>query len=65
VPAAPPSRKELLKDMGKKSAVSPGVHPKAATADDDFIDIDDKKAFKKSWPMALFLGLIALAAGWI
>lgn len=30
---------------------------------DDFLDVDDKHWFKKSWPMALFLALLAAAVG--
>ncbi len=30
---------------------------------DDFIDVDDKHWFRKSWPMAVFLALLGAAAG--
>lgn len=30
---------------------------------DDFIEVDDSKGLLKTWPMALFVALIALACG--
>jgi len=30
---------------------------------DDFIDVDDNKALRKTWPMALFIALLAVAVG--
>jgi len=39
---------------------SPGPE---ARKKDDFIDVDDKKALRKTWPMALFIALIAAALG--
>ena len=30
---------------------------------DDFIEVDDSRGFSKSWPMALFMGLIGVAIG--
>ena len=30
---------------------------------DDFIDVDDNKALRKTWPMALFIALLAAAVG--
>jgi hypothetical protein len=30
---------------------------------DDFIEVDDRKGLLKTWPMALFVALIALACG--
>lgn len=30
---------------------------------DDFIDVDDNKALRKTWPMVLFIALIAAAVG--
>ena len=35
----------------------------AAREKDDFIDVDDNKALRKAWPMALFIGLLAAAVG--
>jgi hypothetical protein len=30
---------------------------------DEFIEVDDRKGLLKTWPMALFVALIALACG--
>jgi uncharacterized lipoprotein NlpE involved in copper resistance len=30
---------------------------------DDFIDVDDNEVLRKTWPMALFIALIAAAVG--
>jgi hypothetical protein len=74
-PAAPAglsAREELLKSLGKKdpapdktpAPAQAKVKAKAASADDDdFIDVDDKKGFKKSWPMAMFIALLAVGIG--
>jgi len=61
-PAQAPSRRELLKETDKKPAAA-AARAKSAKDDDDFIEVDDKKALKKTWPMLLFIGLVALAAG--
>ena len=52
----PVSREELLMEAGAKPR-------EAAGKKDDFIEVDDKKGFLKSWPMVLFVGLIAAAMG--
>ncbi len=56
-------------------AASPAPEPPPASAasraagwmnedsSDDFIDVNDKHWFRKSWPMALFLALLAAAVG--
>jgi hypothetical protein len=50
------SREQLLLEAGKRPAGE-------AREKDDFIEVDDKKGFRKTWPMLLFIGLIAVAAG--
>jgi len=52
----PPTREELLREAGKRPAGE-------AKETDDFIEVDDKKGFRKTWPMLMFIVLIALAAG--
>ena len=57
--APPPrSREQLLMAAGKrpKAEAKPG-------RDDDFVDVDDRGALRKTWPMALFLALLAAACG--
>jgi len=50
------SRRELLSEAGKK--------PEAGKEkEDDFIDVDDKRGLLKTWPMALFVALVAAACG--
>lgn len=53
---AAPSREELLREAGRKPAAREGDR-------DDFIDVDDRSALRKTWPMALFIALIAAACG--
>ena len=50
------SRTETLTVAGKSSV------PKEREKD-DFIDVDDNKALRKTWPMALFIALLAAAVG--
>jgi hypothetical protein len=50
------SRSQLLLEARGRPA-------EAAPPKDDFIEVDDKKGFLKSWPMVLFVGLIAAAVG--
>jgi hypothetical protein len=52
----PVSRVELLREAGLAPAGTPREK-------DDFIEVDDKKGFLKTWPMALFVGLLAAAVG--
>jgi len=47
---------------GTHAAADKATAP-AAREKDDFIDVDDNKALRKSWPMALFIGLLAAAVG--
>jgi len=54
--AQPVSRSELLMEVRNAPAGTAGKK-------DDFIEVDDKKGFLKSWPMVLFVGLIAVAVG--
>lgn len=61
VPAGNVSREGRLKALDSREPARAGGQ--SAAEDDDFIDVGDKKAFKKSWPMLLFLGLIAAAIG--
>jgi len=37
----------------------------AGPAADDFIEVDDKGALRKTWPMALFIALIAAVCGFL
>jgi hypothetical protein len=58
-PAAASGREEVLKSLAKE-----GDRAKAGAGEkDDFIDVDDRKGLKKSWPMLLFIGLIGVAIG--
>ena len=50
------SRTETIDTPGKPSV--PKVREK-----DDFIDVDDNKSLQKTWPMILFIALIAAAVG--
>jgi len=50
------SREELPAEAGDKPESAGGKK-------DDFIEVDDKRGFLKSWPMVLFVGLIAAAVG--
>lgn len=45
------------------SAVSREAGRMSEGSPDDFIDVDDKHWFRKSWPMAVFLALLGAAAG--
>ena len=47
---------------GTLAAADKPPAPKAREKD-DFIDVDDNKALRKAWPMALFIGLLAAAVG--
>jgi len=50
------SRTETLAVAGKPAV--PGARER-----DDFIDVDDNEVLRKTWPMALFIALLALAIG--
>jgi len=49
-------REELLLEAGRKPEA--GKEKK-----DDFIEVDDRRGLLKTWPMALFVALIAAACG--
>ena len=50
------AREELLREAGKKAEAG-------EEKEDDFIDVDDKRGLLKTWPMVLFVALVAAACG--
>lgn len=50
---------------GQALAAPAAAAPRAgepARKTDDFVEVDDEAGIRKTWPMALFIGLLALAA---
>lgn len=55
--AAPAPEPEPSRELNREAPLA------RRDSSDDFLDVNDKHWFKKSWPMALFLALLAAAVG--
>jgi len=59
------SAMEYAANYSRPGTLTAAEKPSAPTAreKDDFIDVDDNKALRKAWPMALFIALLAATVG--
>ncbi|HBE89340.1 MAG TPA: hypothetical protein DDW67_09415 [Elusimicrobia bacterium] len=56
MPSSAPGR-----ELAPAAPAEPGQAVKPVKKD-DFIEVDDEEGIRKTWPMALFIALLALAA---